>query len=563
MMRKILYGLACLLSSLLLLSSCSSKKDLDIPLDAALVLHIDGKNINEKLPWPAVYQSKWFQVAQSESGFDSFANKLLKDPTETGLDIAGDGWLFVVNKGKGAYQAMVWDLSDAAKLESLMKKSSKKFTINKKGSNSYIIDGNSLLIWDEKKIMLLNDASELTREINSSTNPLDGGMEEVPEEEFAFTANDLLVIAQEIKDLKASQKLSEDDKFDELMDTKGDVHFWFNLGKMYGNSLNSSLLSLSKVNALIDGNISTATVQFNDGSIDVSTKGYASQQLEDLYEKYKMTPFDETSLQNIPAGEVNLALAINYPPAGVKALLTLLGFDGLANMFLQNAGFSLDDFIKGNGGNLFLTLSDFNVKKVYQTAKRSGKEVITDSTTEMDGKLLFGAEVKERKSFDKMIDLFKTMLPSLIGGETDKSLKIPYQIRDKWFLAGNDSTQVNKYAAAKTNHAFIDRIKGHPIGLYVNLSSLFKGGQAVAEEDPLGKQAMELSQTFWKELTLTGGTFSKGASTNQIKITLGESNKNSLQSLNQYLGKIVTLIQENEQRETIPEPVPVPAPKRK
>ena len=561
-MRKSMYGLVYLLASLLVLSSCSSKKDINIPLEAALVLHIDGKSINKKLPWSEVYQSKWIQLAQSEGAFDSLTEKLLKDPTESGFDIAGDGWLFVVNKGKGAYQAMAWDLSDATKLESLLKKISKKAVINKKGSNSYINDGNSLLIWDEKKFMLLTDASELTREINSGMDPIGGGDEEAPLEEFAFTAKDLLVIAEEIKGLKASQKISDDDKFTDLMDTQGDVHFWFNLGKMYGNSLSSSLLSLSKVGALIDGNISTATVQFNDGTIDVSTKGYASKPLEDLYEKYKMTPFDETAFQNIPAGEVNLALAINYPPAGVKALLTLLGFDGLANVFLQNAGFNLDDFIKGNSGNLFLTLSDFNVKKVYQTTKRSGKEVITDSTTEMEGKLLFGAEVKERKSFEKMIGLFKTLLPSLIGGETNSSLNIPNQFRDKWFLASNDSAQIIKYAAAKTNHAFIDRIKGHPIGLYINLTSLIKGGQAEAEGDRLGKEVLDLSQTFWKELILTGGTFSGGASTNQIKITLGESNKNSLQSLNQYLGKIATLVQENEKRETIPDPTPVPAPKR-
>ena len=54
-----------------------------------------------------------------------------------------------------------------------------------------------------------------------------------------------------------------------------------------------------------------------------------------------------------------MAMALNYPPEGLKALLTLFGVDGLVNNFMQEADFSVDEFIKANDGNLFFALSDF------------------------------------------------------------------------------------------------------------------------------------------------------------------------------------------------------------
>ncbi len=528
-------------------SACSKKSDAPIPIDAAVVLHIDGGRISEKLPWSEVKKSPWFQLAAENAEGDSLFTVILNDPTRSGLNLAGNGWIFLTNKGKGAYSAFLWDLSDAAAFEALIKKTVPDAKIQQKGSNQYLAEGTMALVWNKKRLMALADASDINRDLNSMTPGSDGGSEgslDDLEEPFSFSADSLVQIALEIQDLKSDQKLSHDDKFTDLIGNKGDVHFWFNIGNVYNNSLAGSLLSLSKLSALTEGNISTATVNFNDGAIEVESKGYVGKELEALYKKYPAKNFDENALKGIASKNINLAVILNYPPEGIKAFLTLLGVDGLVNNYLQEVGFSMDTFIQANGGNLFFALSDFQMKKTTKTFDGFDGEPMTYEDEEPEANVLFGVEVKQRPAFEKMIGVFKNLLSqaNLQEGELGK---IPYVLTDKWFLAGNDSAQLKNYGTQQSNPTFLDRIKGHPVGLYINIASFLQASLGEMKE-PLEKGLADLSVKFWKDLTLTGGEFKNGATISQIKISLGDPKRNSLQSLNQYLGDIARLTKEDE-----------------
>jgi len=553
-MKNSLSYLGILLIALVTLSSCSSKPDAPIPSNATFVMHINGKSISEKLPWSEVKETQWFKYAAENVDGDSLATVLLNNPEKSGLDISGNGWVFLANRGKGAYSAFVWDLADADKFEGIIKKSAPEAKIQQKESTSYIAEGTMLVAWKGKKLMLLGDASEYTQQLNGTTSDNEmtydslGNLIE-SEPAFRFTNDSLLAIALELQNLKSGDKLSSDDKFADLINTKGDVHFWLNAGKMYGNSLAGSLLSLSKLGSLLEGNIATAAVSFNNGSIDIESKGYVGKELEALYKKYQSANFDENALKNLPAGEVNLAMAMNYPPEGLKALLTLFGVDGLVNNFMQEAGFSVDEFIKANDGNLFFSLSDFNIKKVEKSFEGFDGEPITYSSTEPDGKLLFGAAVKEKNAFQKMMEVAKKMLTGKAGMSEEDLSKVPYELKDKWFLSGNDSAQLKNYGTKQTDHAFINKIKGHPFGLYVNITSFIKGSTAELGEDALTKSISDLSLKFWKEIVMTGGEFKNGASVSKITLTLGDENTNSLKSLNQYFGSIAKIAKDEEARQ--------------
>ena len=552
-MKHPLSYLGVVVIALITFSSCSSKTDAPVPTDASFVMHINGKSLSEKLPWSDVKASQWFQYASENVEGDSLAVVLLNDPGQSGLDVNGNGWIFVANRGKGAYSALVWDLADADKFEAMIKKSAPEAKIQQKESTHYIAEGTVVVAWKGKKLMLLGDASAYTQQLNNmgeQTEQYDslGNIIESAED-FRFSGDSLVNIALELQNLKSGAKLGSDEKFADLIGTKGDVHFWLNAGKIYGNSLAGNLLSLSKLSSLLDGNIATATVSFNNGSIDIVSKGYVGKELQALYEKYQSDNFDENALKNLPAGEVNLAMAMNYPPAGLKALLSLFGVDGLVNNFMQEAGFSVDEFINANDGNLFFALSDFNIKKVEKSYEGFDGEPMTYTTTEPDGKLLFGAAVKDKNAFQKMMDVAKKLLTGKAGMSEESLNVVPYVLKNNWFLSGNDSAQMKNYGSKKTDHAFIDKIKGHPIGLYVNIVSFIKGSTAELGDDAVTKSIVDLSLGFWKELVMTGGEFKKGASLSHISLTLGDANTNSLKSLNQYLGKIAKIAKEEEERQ--------------
>lgn len=543
-MNRSLPYLSLLALILVTVSSCSKKPDAPIPTDAAFVVHINGASISEKLPWSEIKSSQWFKLASDEVGGDSLAKSLLNDPAQSGIDIQSDSWFFVANRSKGAYAALSCKLSDVKKFEALVKSANPELQIQKKEATSYFGEGSTLVSWTDKRLLVLSDASDFNRSLSGNMNEFD----ESEEPTEGYGTDSLLAIAQEINTLKSGKKIGSNDKFADLIDTKGDVHFWVNAGGLYNNTITGSLLSLSKVSALLEGNIATATISFNDGAIQIDSKGYVGKELEALYKKYSASNFDTEMLKNLPAGNVNFALGMNYPPEGLKAFLSLLGVDGLVNTFLQEAGFSVDEFVKANGGNLFFALSDFKVDKVEKSFEGFDGEPLIYTDTEPTGKLLFGAEIKERSAFQKLMDVAKKLLTEKGGMDKESLAKIPYQLKDKWFLSGNDSMQMQNYAAKKTDHAFIDRIQGHPIGLFVNIQSFIKGVFAQMGDGPLEKEIAQLSLKFWKDLVLTGGEFKGGASLSQITLNLGDEKTNSLKSLNQYLGQIAKLSKEDEER---------------
>lgn len=552
-MNRSLPYLGLLALVLVTFSSCSKKPDAPIPANAGFVLHIDGESISEKLPWSEVKKSTWFQLASENANADSLQTVLMNDPGQSGINIESDGWVFAVTRGKGAYSALSWKLSDAKKLESVIKSANAEITIQKKESTSYLVDEGTLLAWTDDRLLLLNDASEMVRDLNGGAEQKEEYTDTIGDtapyvEPFSFNSDSLLQIAQELFNLKSGDKIGNDDKFADLIKTDGDVHFWFNIGSLYGKSLAGSLISLSKLSTLLEGNIGTATISFNEGAIEIDSKNYVSKELESLYEKYQSSNLSEAGLKNLPAGEVNFALAMNYPPDGLKAFLSLLGVDGLVNTFLQEAGFSIDEFVKANSGNIFFSLSDFNIKKVKKTFEGFGDEPYSYETTEPDGKLLFGAEVKEPTAFQRLMDVAKKLLTEKAGMPEESLSKVPYQLKDKWFISGNDSMQMQQYGSKQTDHAFIERIKGHPIGMYVNITSFIKGSMTEIGDAPLAKGVADLSLQFWKDIVLTGGEFKGGASVSHITLRLGDEKMNSFKSLNQYFSQIAKLAKEDDER---------------
>ncbi|MFZ9694924.1 MAG: DUF4836 family protein [Chitinophagaceae bacterium] len=551
-MKKTMSYLGFILMALVTFSSCSSKPDAPIPADASFVMHIDGASISEKLPWSEVKESQLFKDLLQEVDGNTEAEKILNDPKEFGLDLESDGWVFLSQKGKGAYSTFIWGLKDASKFEDVLKKANPNLSINKKESIQYIQEDEIVVAWSDENLMFLVDASELTRDLNKSANASTGGTENWDgdyEEPFSLDGEALANIALELQSLKSDEKLTDNDKFADLISTDGDVHFWFNAGKFYDNTMAGNLMGLSKMGTLVEGNISAITINFTDGGIDIDSKGYMGKELEELYQKYKASNFNETALKNLPAGEVNLALAINYPPEGLKSLLTLLGVDGLLNAYIQEGGFSIDEFINANSGNIFLALSDFKINQVEKYLQSLDGEPIPYTTEEPDGKLLFGAEVNDRSAFQKMIDVSKRYLEEKMNMPATGTENIPYELKEKWFVAGNNPDQVNQFGSTKTEHAFIDRIKGHPIGLFVNIQSFIKvAATQISENKKLDKDIAALSSSFWKEIVMTGGELEDGAMVTKLRISLGDANTNSLKSLSKYIGQLSKLAKEDEIR---------------
>lgn len=529
MQRTSLLGLLAV--TLVLVVSCGTadKAAIAVPKDAAVVLHINTSSLSSKLSWKEIQQTNWFKEAYTEAD-DTLAKKLLDNPDNSGINTETDLVFFVKRQGKHGYAVFEGGLKDAAAFESFNKKMKPSATASKDGDlNILKLKDDGIATWKDGRFIYVYDA-EMD---NAGRFSEDGSSQATP-----ITTDSLVKFAKGLYDLKGDASLTSDSKFSSLLKEAGDVHVWLSSENLYGDML-GGMLSTMKISDLTKGNITAMTLSFDNGKILVKAKSYYNDEVAKLMKKYKMKNLDADALARIPSDNVTGVFAWNYPPEGLKEFLKLGGLDGMANGFMGEVGYSVDEFVKANKGDMIVAVTDFNIKseQVTYPSYEEGGQPYTYTKTTPDVKVLFAVSINDKPAFDKMVGIVKAKMGDMPEGGGIP--KISYSLNDKWFAAGNAEDQVNKFLAGGANNKqpFISKISGHPFGMYVDLQKILKTSEA-ASTDSTTKIVLGESVKMWEDILATGGDLSDGAMTSQFEINLVDKNTNSLKQLNQYADKL-------------------------
>lgn len=533
MRRNLLVALTALVVALSF-GSCKSgdKSGLPIPKTAGLVLHINTPSLASKLTWEDIKNAGWFKEIYADAT-DTVARELLNDPGASGINTDADLVFFTSPRGKGGYAAFEGTLKDAAAFEAFNKKAEPAGTTKKEGDIT-VFKGkeNTIATWNGTQFIYIVDMPGMN--MNSRYSGMSGY------EPFPYDS--LVAFAKELYTLKSSNSLADDKKYAALTKEAGDIHMWFNAETMLGNSL-SDMMSMMKASVLFEGNITAASINFDNGKIVMSTKSYYNDELKKIYEKYPMKNVDPSAFSRVPAQNVVAAFSFNYPPDGLKDFMKVIGVDGFVNSFMGDLGYSVDEFVKANKGDVLFTVSDLEVKT--QTITMPGDEEGTPgpsyTSTKPEFKAMFATSINDKPSFDKLIASIK----SKFGEEAERNpLGVTYALNDKWFAAGNSQEQVDGFLAGSSNkqHAFISKISGHPAGFYVDLQKVLQEFHK-ADTDTISptRQVLAESLKMWEDIIVTGGEIKDGAREGTAVVNLVDKSANSLKQLNQYMDRVNTL----------------------
>lgn len=541
---KIKFSFLAIAVLAIVFASCSGKKsNVPVPANAALVFHFDGASLNSKLSWDEIKNSEWFKKLKEQAdNSDETAKKLMENPEESGLNTKSDFYFFLTPRGRGGYMAAICNISDVKKFEDFLQKVSQGEKIEKGSGFSYMGEDEALLTWNDKKLVFVVDNPDI-----NSAGSFSGSSRQQ-----RFEKDSLIAIAKEIYDLKGKKSLGNNSKFSSLLNDKGDMHFWVNAGSLYSNAM-PAILALTKASLLFEGNISTGSLSFENGKIIIKGKNYYNKEIAAIYKKVSDKTLNEDMLRKIPAGNVAAAMAFSFPPEVIKEFITLMGVDGLANMALAETGLTIDDFIKATKGDMLLSVSDFTVaEKEKKIEMGSGEEPYVYKTTEPDAKILFSTSIGDKSAFDRLTEAIKDMISKKAGEEASNEImnKVPYTVKDNWFITGNDSVTMNSYGSAKTEHPFISKIKGHPMGGYIDIQKFISGSKPSFADDKLANIIADESLKTWQDIVFYGGEFKNDATESHGEINFVDKNTNSLKLLNNYLGFIVVKIMEEEKRKS-------------
>ncbi|WP_158512963.1 DUF4836 family protein [Flavisolibacter tropicus] len=501
----------------------SSKSDLMIPKDAAIVIHINSASLSSKLSWKEIQQAEWFKEINKEST-DSMAKQLLADPATSGVDTKQDLVYFMKKQGKGGYMVFEGSVADASKFEKLNKETNKNAEVKKDGDLTQMqLENNAVVTWKGNKFIYIFDAPFLSMASSYTTNDGEGSN--------AFPADSLKKFAKDIFALKGDNNLPNDDRFADMIAETGDVHLWMNSSNLYKGVVGGAL-SMMKVSSLLEGNVSATTLNFDNGKISFNATQYYGTEVKKLLDKYEFKNVSADLINRIPTQDVIGAFAMNCPPELLKEIFVLAGIDGLVNAGLAQMNYSMDELVQATKGELLLAVSDLKVKE---------KEMFPGTayaykTKDPDMKFLMAASVNNQAAFEKLVGIVKKQ-----PHDTTKTSVIDYKIENKWFAVSNEPGYTSKFLAGGNNKlAFTDKIAGHPFVAFLDIQKILKSTESNMTTE-LEKGSMTASIRLWQDVVMYGGEYKKGKMTYHVDINLVDKNTNSLKQLNSYGGQIYTL----------------------
>lgn len=520
-------------ATIILLASCSNPNTQGkfIPKEAAIVMHINGKSLSAKLPWEEIKQNPAFKQAYNDSTIPAAMKVLLNNPDSAGVDTKTDMLLFVQKDSSGGYVAFEGTIKDEKLFKTFNKQFTEKGSESEKDGVSFISQAPLCIGFTKDKFVYVFDAPQMNRMYGLSKRMQQDSIDIAPAK-----TRDVGATCKTIFALKDDNSLAKNEKFTRLLKESGDIHFWLNTEELSNGAVDNPMLAMINLEKFYKGSLTTATINFDNGKINIAGKSYIGEELTKIYKKYSGSKVSEDIIKRMPGKDVVGLMAISFKPEGIREILTIANLDGVANMGLKFAGFTIDDFIKANKGDILFGASDLTIKRDSVKYNMGDKEDVSVQNKPVFN-FVFATSIGDKDAFNKLINAGK----KLGGKQMGDSSKAPfaYNSNGTYFTIANNKENADKYLTGNnTNFDFISKINDQPIGGYLNIHLLLKAFESEAAKDSSAKIVYDASLNLWDNVLIKGGDFLDGAISSTVEINLIDKTTNSLKQLNQYAAKL-------------------------
>ena len=423
----------------------------------------------------------------------------------------------------GGYFALEGTVKDGNLFKTFNKQIIEKGTESEKDGVHFITYSEVAVGWDKEKFFYVFNVPNMN--FTGYTNT----------DNSSVVKTDLVSTCKNAFTLTEENSLAKNEKFSELVNKAGDFRFWINSEEFYKGNNGNPALAMLNLDKLYKGSFTTAVASFDAGKINIDSKTYGSEEMTKLYKKYSNGKINEDMLKRIPGKTINAVIALNFKPEALQDFLKLTNLDGLLSMGLTYLGFTMDDFVKANKGDILLSLSDFNFKKENETL---GSTTFPSDKPEFNA--IFSASIGDKDAFNKLINAGKKLGEKQMMDSTN--VPVSYKSNGTYFVMSNTKENVEKYLGSNSNNFdFINKINGQSMGGYFNIQSILKAVESKLSTDSTEKAMFATNLQFWDEVIFKGGDYTDGGVTSHIEINLMDKSTNSLKQLNQYAGKLSQL----------------------
>lgn len=504
-----------MLISALVFTACkkSNKQGRYIPENASMVVHINGATISEKLPWDEVKKGAGVQKILNDSSVDAFVRSIFNNPDESGLQTKGDILFFIQSDSLGGYGVMQATVLDGAKVAAIAKKIEGAKTTEANGVTTVVAD-RAVMQWDKTKCMVAYDIPEM-----SNSNAYSFDMDE-EENEVVKPGRDMAVTVKNLFDLKEDASLATHAKFTQLMNEKGDVHFWLNNEALMGNSPELSQIGgIVKFDKFYKDSYQTATINFENGKIEANLMGYMGKEMNDLMKKYNGKNISKSMAEKMPADKVAVYMGMNFKPELIWEFIKLAGIEGFVNMGLGMSGISMDDIIGFSTGEFALAVYDIPAPDTTRLFP------VQEPT------VLFAAEIKDKDATNRMLNAMKKMMGS------DESIAM--STKDNMLAMSNKKSGADAFLKSSGGKAaFFDEISNGTFGMFIDLKYILNA-IPVSASDSLDRAMHQYNAAMWDRIIVNDVKHKNGGLHQHAEVRFQDTQLNSLKQLNNLINQLV------------------------
>lgn len=534
-------------ATIILFASCtkSNTQGRYIPRDAAFVVQVNGKTLSSKLPWNEIKQNPLFKDAALDNTIPSAMKQALNSPDSAGIDINSDLIFFAVKDSTGGYIAFEGNVKD----EKLFKAFNAQFTDSSKPIDKNGVTFNSkqsiCVGYSKDKFVYIFDAPAMhnLQDISGKGQQDTGNLPSSKKRDVTATCVEIFNLDEDIS-------LARNEKFSKLLKESGDIHFWINGESLMTGVSGNPMMAMIDIGKFYKGSIITATVNFENGKINIAVKGYVGEDFAKIYKKYSGGKISDDMLKRLPGKNIAGVMALNFNPEVIREFLKMMSLDGMANMALTKAGFTLDDFIKANKGDVLIGVSDVTFK-TDSSKNDYGDNAESPLKVSPVFKYVFATSIADKDAFNKLINAGKKMGEHNLP-DTSKA-PFAYKSDGTYFTIANNQENADKFLAETNGNAdFINKINGQPFGAYVNIQTLLKASQIPAGKDSSAKAMYAASIALWDNVYMKGGEMNnEDAITQSVEINLMDKTTSSLKQLNVYAVKLSEIYQSKRAKDKL------------
>lgn len=531
----------------IIITSCSKKSDLGkmIPKEASVIIHLNSESILSKLSWEEIKQSYWYNQLISDTSISSSSKAFINDPEKTGIDIKSDILFFVLKPDNNGQAVVRGSLKDSKAFSEFIKNMHPQGTSTKDGDINIFKTEDAVIGWDDKRFALVAsaDASRFQNIDSLNIDSIGAPVKTLPIQ--ASVSDSLIKVCKNLFALSDDNSLYKDEKFAELVDEEGDIHFLINVSELSKSSMQgmSGMAGMVKLDKFLENNISTATVNFGDGKITGSTKQYFGKDLSAILKKGEGN-LNSDMVKRLPSQNIAAVYALHFTPASLLEIIKLTGLDGFINLFLGAEGLTLDDIVRATKGDIVFAVSDIKLKEDTTNIQGMAGDSSMNLGINPAATFLFSVAIGDKNAFNKVVNFGKKM------GKDVTEKNIYQKMDDKYFTLSNSQDAVNKYfSGTQSNPDFLSKINDHPMGGFVDVQMILKAMQAELSKDSSGKVLYDRNIAMWNNLSFTGGEYKNGGLVSNGEINLMDTKINSLKQLNQYVDDHLKVIIEKRKKQ--------------